>query len=174
MVSNAPSAERVRHAAAIEPPRVDASSFRQGWRVRTRLDALLAAGKIAPAVWQAAVEYRDAWARVLAGSGGVPGNRITGGADMHDRQIALLGALAVLTAIERRIGAHRTALCVACVVEDRSWPAIGRLFGCSNHTAETWTIEALRALAAAWATRQEGGRDGSTEPPERPRRVRAS
>jgi hypothetical protein len=158
-MSNAPSLDRLRHAETIEPPRVDAVTFRQGWRVRSRLDRLLADRRITAEVWQAAVEYRDAWARVLAGGGGeLGGTRISGGADAHDRQIALVGTLAVLVEIERRLGRLPTALCVACVVEDLSWPEIGRRCGRSNHTAEVWTIYALRALAGAWATRRLDGR----------------
>ena len=61
MTGNAPSAARLRHAEAIDAPRIDALAFRQGWRVVTRLDGLLAAGLIAPGVWQAAAEYRAAW-----------------------------------------------------------------------------------------------------------------
>ncbi|HYM25288.1 MAG TPA: hypothetical protein VEU08_18855, partial [Vicinamibacterales bacterium] len=45
----------------VEAPRVDTRAFRQGWRVVTRLDGLLAAGLIAPGVWQAGAEYRAAW-----------------------------------------------------------------------------------------------------------------
>jgi hypothetical protein len=175
VTSNAPSVERVRHAETIEPPAVDASSFRQGWRVRTRLDALLAAGRINAGVWQAAVEYRDAWARVWAGRGGeLGGTRVSGGLDLHRRQIGLVDTVAALDAIERRLGRLATSLCVACVVEDLSWPEIGRRCGRSNHTAVAWTVLALRALARAWATRPGRGRDGFAMRPEPRRRVRAS
>ena len=141
----------------IEAPRVDAASFRQGWRVRTRLDALLGDGRITPEVWQAAVEYRDAWARVWASRGGELGHRISGGTDVHQRQIARLGAMTALTSVETAIGPLRTGLVVACVVEDLSWPAIGRLCGRSHHTAQAWTVQALRRLARAWATRPGAG-----------------
>jgi hypothetical protein len=175
VTSNAPSVERARHAEAIEPPRVDAASFRQGWRIRTRLDALLAAGRINAGVWQAAVEYRDAWARVWASRGGeLGGTRVSGGLDLHGRQIGLVDTVAALDAVERRIGRLATALCVACVVEDLSWPEIGRRCGRSNHTVVAWTVLALRALAVAWATRRPGGRDGFRARPAPRRRVRAS
>jgi DNA-directed RNA polymerase specialized sigma24 family protein len=160
MTSNAPSLDRLQHVAEIEPPRVDAATFRQGWRVRTRLDALRSAGRINLEVWQAAVEYRAAYDRWQASGGGELAGRISGGADAHDRMLGLVDTLATLTAVERRIGRLATALCVACVVEDLSWPEIGRRCGRSNHTAEAWTVRALRALARAWATRREGGPDG--------------
>jgi hypothetical protein len=157
-VSNAPLAERAQHAIEIEPPRVDASSFRQGWRVRTRLDGLRVAGRISGDVWQAAVEYRAAYDRWQASGGGELAGRISGGADAHDRLLGLVETLAALSAVERRIGRFATALCVACVVEDLSWPEIGRRCGRSHHTAEAWTVAALRALALAWATRRGAGR----------------
>jgi hypothetical protein len=150
MTSNTPSIHRAQHAEAVEAPRVDRSTFRQGWRIRSRLDGLRDAGRIDLAIWQAAVEYRDAWARVWAGRGGDPGIRISGGRDVHDRQIGLVGTMGDIAEVERRIGRLATTLCFACVVNDLSWPEIGRRYGRSNHTAEAWTVLALRALAAAW------------------------
>ena len=47
-----------RRHHAVEPPRVDASEFRQGWRVKTGLDGLLAAGAITPREWCAALAFR--------------------------------------------------------------------------------------------------------------------
>jgi hypothetical protein len=155
MTSNAPSAARLRHAEAIEAPRVDAASFRQGWRVRTRLDALLAAGRITGDEWLAAVEYRDAYARVWSGrSGDLAGAKVSGGADLHDRQIARIATLTLLADVERRIGALATALCVACVVEDMSWAAIAALCRRNPETVRDWTALAVRTLASAWATRE--------------------
>lgn len=175
VTSNAPTADRARHAETIEPPRVDASSFRQGWRVRSRLDALLADRRISAGVWQVAVEYRDGWARVLAGRGGeLGGVRISGVADVHLRQIGLVDTLAVLTEIERRIGRLATALCFACVVEDRSWASTGRLCGRNPETVRDWTALALRALAVGWATRRRGASAAWSPPPEPSRRVAAS
>jgi hypothetical protein len=174
-MSNAPLADRLQHAETIEPPRVDASSFRQGWLVRTRLDGLRLAGRISVEVWQAAVEYRDAWGRVGAGrSVALGGTRISGGCDVHDRQIGLVDTMADLTRVERRIGPPATLLVYHCAVNDLSWPEIGRRIGRSNHTAMTWTVLALRALALAWATRRPGGRALGRAPPEPQGRVRPS
>jgi hypothetical protein len=171
-MSNAPLADRLRHAAEIEPPRLDASTFRQGWLVRTRLDGLRVAGRIGVEVWQAAVEYRDAWGRVGAGrSVALGGTRISGGSDVHDRQIGLVDTMADLTGVERRIGPQATLLAYSCAVLDLSWPEIGRRIGRSNHTATAWTALALRALALAWATRRLGGRAGRQEPETARRRL---
>ena len=175
MTSNAPSADRLRHAEAIEAPRVDAASFRQGWRVRTRLDALLAAGRITGADWQAAVEYRDAYGRAWGGrGGGFAGVVVSGGADLHAWQIARIATLAVLSGVERRIGTLATALVVACVIEDQSWATIAAMCRRNPETVRDWTALAIRGLAQAWATRQ--GRDGplGVMRPEPRRPVRAS
>ena len=159
MTSNAPTADRLRHAEAIEAPRVDAASFRQGWRVRTRLDALFAAGRITGAEWQAAVEYRDAYARVWSGRGGdFAGARIAGGADIHDREIARIATLTVLARVEARLGGLVTALLIACVVEDLPWARIAAICQRNPETVRNWTALAVRALAQAWATRQEADR----------------
>jgi hypothetical protein len=45
--SSSPTPEFRRHHA-VEPPRVDANEFRQGWRIRSGLDRLLAGGLITP------------------------------------------------------------------------------------------------------------------------------
>ena len=124
-----PSDDYRRHHD-VTAPRIDRSSFRQGWRVRTRLDGLLADRSIGPGVWQAAVEYRDAWARVSGDrSSALGAGRISGGRDAHDRQIAVVDTLAELAVVERRIGRLASALCFACAVNDLSWPEIGRRCG---------------------------------------------
>jgi hypothetical protein len=59
----------------VEAPRVDATAFRQGWRMHTRLDALFVDRRITAAEWQATIEYRTTYERirpshhVLAGRG---------------------------------------------------------------------------------------------------------
>jgi hypothetical protein len=176
LTSNAPGAARLRHVEGVDAPRVDASTFRQGWRVRTRLDALLADGRIDAATWQAAVEYRDAWARVLQAVGGSPqGFRVSGaGADVHYRLLGLLDTLTRLRAVEEALGSVAAPLCFRCVVEDRSWATTALL--CHRHpeTVRDWTALALRALAVAWAGRRRRGFDVSQDPRTPRRRVRAS
>ena len=169
-----PSDDYRRHHD-VTAPRIDRSSFRQGWRVRTRLDGLLADRSIGPGVWQAAVEYRDAWARVSGDrSSALGAGRISGGRDAHDRQIAVVDTLAELAVVERRIGRLASALCFACAVNDLSWPEIGRRCGRGNHTARTWTAHALRALAGAWATRRRETFPVGLSRPEPKSRLRPS
>lgn len=174
MTSNAPTADRLQHVEAIEPPRVDASAFRQGWRVRTRLDSLLIDRRISHGVWQAAVAYRDAWARVLAAGGGSAGLRVSGGADRHDRLLDLLDTISRLRAVETTIGAGAARLCFACVVEDRSWASIAASDRRNPETVRDWTAQALRSLAWAWAGRRCAGLPAMPPPPDPRRRVPAS
>ena len=136
----------------VEAPRVDASAFRQGWRVVTRLDALLATRRISPGQWEAAVQYRNAWARVMRAHGGSSqaGMRRIANADaMHARLGYQLDTITLLREIEAQIGQLAAWRCFACVVQDQSWHAIGRRLRCNHETARDWTVFALRALAVA-------------------------
>lgn len=173
-MSNAPSAARSRHAEEIEPPRVDDRAFRQGWRVRTRLDTLLASGRIDAAVWQCAVEYRDAWERILASQGGGVGSRVSGATDPHRRFLATIATTSRLRAIETMLGRRMATLCYASVVEDRSWASIGAIWRINPETARDWTVGAVRALAWAWPVAGRDALDASSYPRHAPRRVRPS
>jgi hypothetical protein len=158
VTSNAPAAVRSQHVEAIEPPRVDASAFRQGWRVRTRLDALLVDGSITPAQWTAADQYRALWGRVFGLATPLDATRGSGrGAGGPDaRAVALLDLSAQVFAVERAIGPLATRLTTLCVIEDRSWAEIGRLTARHPQTARTWCVLAIRAVAAHWTSLQGG------------------
>jgi hypothetical protein len=139
----------------VEDPRVDERAFRQGWRVRTRLDQLLADARITRCEWQAASEYRDAWVRALA-IGRVGELRFiaaAGRGNPHDRLLNLVGAIDRLRIVDAAIGDLATSLVVACVVEDLSWAAIARQCHRNPETVRDWTVVAIRALTRAW----EGG-----------------
>lgn len=133
------------------PPKVDASSFRQGWVVHTRLDGLLDDQLITPGQWQAACTYRGAWDRTLALPGAwaaFAGSRSPGGTgDPHSHLTALVGLQALLRRVEEGMGPQHTALCRLCVVEDRSWRSIGGLLHVSHHTARRRAAVAVAALA---------------------------
>lgn len=147
-VSNAPSAHRHQHAEAIEPPRVDAHAFRPGWRVRTRLDALLADGHITPGAYQSAVQLRG-WVERIAHqrvsrsalirvdvthqAGGIP--------------VLQLDAATRLRAAYAAIGQDGWALLVACIVDDASWAANGRRYRRNSETMRDWIVTAIEALA---------------------------
>lgn len=160
MTGNAPSAARLRHAEAIDPPRIDAVTFRQGWRVRTRLDALLAAGRIEAGTWQAAAEYRAAWETLLRSSAGTaPGLRVKGQGGASGGEAATLDRAARIRSVEIAIGAEAASLCRACAVEDLSWRTLGVRLGVRDVTAQARTVIALRALAMAW---RRGGAPSGT------------
>lgn len=172
MTGNAPSTDRQRHAEAIDPPRVDAVAFRQGWRVRTRLDALLVAGRIDAGIWQAAVAYRDAWERVLTATAAGRSLGARGaGADPHTRLLAVAASVGRVHAIETLIGRDAAALCYACVVEDRSWASIATAYRRNPETMRDRAVIALRALAWAWAEAPGVGAPVCFDPPHARRRV---
>lgn len=158
-----PTAEFRRHHD-VEEPRVDERAFRQGWLVRTRLDQLLADRRITRAEFQAAIEFRNAWAAARELAGIEPGMRRTGGASSADAaMIARLDAATELRTAEAAIGVLATRLLVASIVHDLTWAAIGRALGRSPHTVREWTALAIRDLAAAWTgpTRRPGVETGS-------------
>jgi hypothetical protein len=154
VVSVAPSPELRRHHD-IEAPLIDATAFRQGWRITSRLDALHRDGALGPVEWQAAVEFRQAWERVKAansGGGGLP-MRVSGGAasgGVADRLATVTDTVTRLREVEEAIGGLAHWLCFACVVEDYSWAAIGRHLHRDPHTARTWTVAAIGHLTAVW------------------------
>lgn len=158
-MSRQPSAAFRRHHD-VEAPAVDARSFRQGWRVASRLDALHRDGRITAGQWQAAVEFRAAWERVLRVTGGTPelGTRVSGSAGGAgvDRLAAVADTITKLREIEAAIGRLAFDLCLACVVEDAAWVTLGKLLHRDRETARDYAAAAIRLLAPAWeaATRR--------------------
>jgi len=154
MVTAAPTASYRQHVEEIDPPQIDATSFRMGWRRRTRLDRLLADGRISAEVWQAATEYREAWESVLADGGvDLAAVRVSGGAhDGHDRMLRLLVTLCRLRRVETAIGTLAAQLVSRCAVEDQSWAATARLVTIARNpeTVRDWTVEALGLLCRVW------------------------
>src|SRR4249919_1151308 len=133
-MSNQPS-DAYRQHHDVEAPRVDWRAFRQGWRVRSRLDGLLDDGRITPGEWQAASEYRDAWDALRRTTrGGGSGIRVAGyGGDRNSRAAAIDRA-ARIRAAETAIGPEAAALCYACAVEDLSWRTLGARLGVRDVT----------------------------------------
>lgn len=145
----------------VEPPRVDHRAFRQGWRVRTRLDQLLADGRITRAEWQAAAEYRETWAVARALAGIEPGMfRIAGGGSADAATIARLAAVTRLRVVEDRLGSLAARLLLACLVHDLAWAALARHCQRNPETVRDWTVLAIKGLARAWegSTRRRADR----------------
>jgi hypothetical protein len=168
MISNAPSEDRTRQAEAIDPPRVDARVFRQGWRIRTRLDALHIAGLISAGEWQTGHDFRAACDRVRgvgeraapdirAGSGGRPDGA-------HGAMLSMVATQSRLNAVEAQLGPLFSRLCVWCCVHDVSWAHLGRVVHVDAKTARSYTVMALHRLGFVWiatAVPAQGWQDGA-------------
>jgi hypothetical protein len=163
-----PTPEFRRHHD-VEDPRVDERAFRQGWIVRTRLDQLLADGRITRAEWQAASEYRATWAIARELVGIEPGMiRVAGSSSIDAAMIARVDAVTKLRLVEAAIGSLAARLLLACLVHDLRWAAIARFVRKDPQTVRDWTVLAIRALASAWGT-LHGRQD--VDPPLRRRQV---
>lgn len=176
MITAKPTREFRRHHD-VDEPRVDHRAFRQGWRIRTRLDQLLADDRITRGEWQAASAYRDAWASAREITrADEPGMISSPGAGSPDAaMIAKLDAVEKLRRVEDAIGPFAASLVRCCVVHDMTWAATARYCQRNPETIRDWTVFAIRSLAGAWAGL--GRRDGGARASGRQRRrtaVRAS
>jgi hypothetical protein len=153
ITSNAPTFSYRRHHD-VDPPRVDASTFRQGWRIRTRLDALHAAELITAAEHQTGVEFRAACDRVRGVSAPTaPDIRATGSGRPDGAHSAMLSAIATqsrLRVVDAQLGPLFSLLCVQCCVHDVSWAHLGRVVHVDPHTARSYTVRALHRLGLVW------------------------
>jgi len=167
IASNAPTWSFRRHHD-VDPPRVDASTFRQGWRIRSRLDALYVAEQLTAGEWQAAQEFRMACDRVRGVTGHTaPDLRASGAGHSggaHDAMLGMVATTARLRVVDRYLGPLFSLLCVQCCVHDVSWAHLGRVVGVDPKTAQTYTVTALRRLGVVWiatAARLRGGQDAA-------------
>lgn len=140
-----PSIHVQQHYDGITAPQVDHRAFRQGWRVSTRLDALLRDALIDAATWQMAVHLRATWERAygvgLGPSGELPASRVVN----FDHTLACrLDAASAIRIIKASIGAPRLWLIEQCVVHDAAWGRTAAQLKISDKTARTWTAEALQ------------------------------
>jgi len=168
VISNAPSKDRARQAEAIEPPRIDASTFRQGWRIRTRLDALHVAGLISAGEWQTGHDFRAACDRVRGvGERAAPDVYTSGSGrpdGVHSAMLSMVATQSRLNAVEAQLGPLFSRLCVWCCVHDVSWAHLGRVVHVDPKTARAYTVMALHRLGVVWiatATPAQGGQDGA-------------
>jgi hypothetical protein len=141
-----PSRYYTQHVA-VEAPRIDASAFQPYWKIVTRLriDRLLADGAITIIEWRAAISFRDAVKLLAGGNRGYDRARGSGSSGSGVNRYA---ALRHVQNVRAMLGPLATALVWSCVIDDRSWAAVGVLFRIDPKTARRWTIAALQALAA--------------------------
>lgn len=159
-----------------EAPQVDARAFRQGWRVRTRLDQLLRDGLIWARHYQAATEFRAVYAIARELSSQEPGMIRIASSVAGEGVDARLDAMTRVRIVEDVLGRFATGLLVACVVEDFPWSRTAQHLHCDPKSVRSWTALAIRALAAAWAPASRPERvPTATRDPQTPgRSVRAS
>jgi hypothetical protein len=144
-----PTEEFCRHHE-VEPPRVDAVAFRQGWRVRTRLDRLLFEGAIDPDVWLAAVAYRGVYLQAFGSLWPSRSLELPAVIGFRDRAGGLrLDALQTMRLVRQRLGPSNAELVEECVIEDAAWAALGRQLHVDPKTARMRTVTALKALYAS-------------------------
>ena len=138
----------------VAAPLVDATAFRQGWRICTRLDGLLEAGRIDRACWDAAHTWRRAAelvAPVRVQAWDVRVDRSITPDDAH--ALRRVAAAARLRVVAEALGALRVRILEAVLVRDMPWAELARLLRISDKTAQTRATEALVALAEHCAGR---------------------
>jgi hypothetical protein len=165
VLTNAPTTEFLGQHD-VDAPRIDERSFRQGWRIRTRLDQLLADNRITRGQWQAAVSFRDAWDLARTTKRKAPSDAIRGSGAPGAAMIAKLDAAEMLRIVEVALGEFAVALIRCCAVDDLAWAAIGRQLDRDPETVRDWTVIAIRCLGRAWAVaeRQRSRRALSDDP----------
>jgi hypothetical protein len=143
-----PSRFARQHHQDLEPPRVDAAVFRQGWRIVTRLDGLLADGAIDLPAWSAAVAFRTAWERATAvPQRGPPLMTMRGSGTPGGASLARLEAVGRLRRVADALGPFHCRLLQGCVVLDLSWSEMARQHHVDRSTIRRWTVRALDRLA---------------------------
>jgi DNA-directed RNA polymerase specialized sigma24 family protein len=146
--TNRPTPQFTRHHD-IAAPQVDATAFRQGWRVTARLDGLLEAGRIDREQWDGAQQWRR-WAELI-GLSHVQRWDVRPDAPCHPDDLPMLRrvqAASRLRSVAEALGPLRVRLLTMCVSEDRSWREIGDRLGIDGKTARAWCAAAVVALAA--------------------------
>jgi DNA-directed RNA polymerase specialized sigma24 family protein len=145
--SNSPSLAYRQHHD-VTAPQIDTTAFRQSWRLVTRLDGLLEAGRIDRETWNYAAEWRRWFETVTPYRHQSWDVRVQVSCVPNDggmlRRIAAAGQLREAAAA---LGELRIRLLEACVVHDRAWREIAALLRVTDKTATTRVVEALEALA---------------------------
>lgn len=142
-----PSPQYQRHHD-VTPPQVDTTAFRQGWRVASRLDSLLEAGRIDREAWDCAHEWR-LWAEKVTPLRQQRWDvRVDVSAVPNDAGMLLrVNAASKLREAVQALGELRIRIIEAVVVRDQSWRMLGQLMRVSDKTARDYAAEAINALA---------------------------
>jgi hypothetical protein len=142
-----PTAEFQTHHD-IDAPSVDARSFRQAWRVRTRLDGLLRDGFVSLAAYDAGKRWRKDWEMALERSAGTRLDAVgCGNGGASGGPIVRIAAMGRLRVVADAVGGYAWCMLVLVVAQDRPWTEVGRQLGCAHTTAPRHAAKALTALA---------------------------
>jgi hypothetical protein len=160
--TNRPTPQFTQHHD-VTAPRVDKRAFRQGWRVATRLDGLLEAGRIDREAWDRACEWRR-WAETGTPSRARPWDiRVDLSAVPTDAGMLFrVHAATKLREAAAAMGALRANILEAVVLHDCSWRQLAHQLRVSDKTATHRAAEAVVALSD-WRS----GRPVAPEPPIR-------
>lgn len=147
VISSRPTPQFVRHHD-VAAPQVDATAFRQGWRIRSRLDGLLECGRIDREQWDAAIVWRR-WNEVSSRSRAQHYEaRVDVSAGPNDGGMGRrIDAASRLRAADAALGVRRVRLLEAVLVRDVAWAELGRMLRVSDKTARDRAVEAIEALA---------------------------
>src|SRR6516225_6708264 len=143
IATNQPTPQFQQHHT-VETPQVNATAFRQGWRVQTRLDSLLETGRIDREAWDAAC----LWRRWVERTGSLPAQawavRVDRSPVPNDAAaLARVQTAAKLRCVADALGPLRNRLLELAVRDDRSWRQIGDRLGIDGKTAQTWVANAI-------------------------------
>ncbi len=145
--SSAPTHEYRRHHD-VAAPQVNSTAFRQGWRVSTRLDGLLEAGRISREAWGAAQDWRHWFETVTPFRAQAWEVRVDVSTVPTDAgMLVRVNAMAQLRAVADALGPLRVKLLESVVVKDLPWLELARVLRCSDKTAVGFAVEAIEALA---------------------------
>jgi hypothetical protein len=164
VATNQPTPQFQQHHD-VERPQVNSTAFRQGWRVRTRLDGLLEAGRIDREAWDAACM----WRRWVERTGSLPAQawdvRVDRSLVPNDAAaLARVQTAAKLRGVADALGPLRNRLLEFAIRDDRSWRQIGDRLGIDGKAAQAWVANAIITLAAFLA-----GKPVPDPPQRRPR-----
>jgi hypothetical protein len=151
--STSPTPERARRGQ-VEPPTIDDREFRPYWRSVAQIDKLLREKVITPREWRAAQRFRALFEIAHRGDlSAMAWDKTYLDDDCRRRSLASpdqhrLTALRHLDEMRAQFGAVAFTLVIMICVDNSCWSQIGRRFRIDPKTARSWTIAALRALAA--------------------------
>jgi hypothetical protein len=133
----------------VQAPQVDATAFRPGWLVQSRLLSLFEAGRIDRNALDAACIWRS-WAETITPTR-VQSWDVRVDAPLAPNDTPMMRrvrAAAKLREAAAALGQLRVAILDAVVVRDRPWVGLGRSLRVSDKTARHYAAEAIAALAA--------------------------